>query len=168
MASIGNKLTKGQITTFSIGFLGSPDLKYARIVADHIDSVHHQVYVTEDDILGCIRDVIWNLETYDITTIRASIPMWLLGKYISKFTDIRVIMSGEGADELFGGYLYFHDSPSDEDFQKESQRLVDVLHKYDVLRSDRSTAAHGLEMRVPFLDRDFLRYVMNLPENILK
>ena len=147
--------------SFSIGTKESPDLIAAQKVADYLGTTHHVVNFTPEEGIAAIPEVIKALETYDITTIRASTPMYLLSKYIAEQTDIRVILSGEGSDEIFGGYLYFHSAFTAAEFQTETQRLVANLHKYDVLRSDRSTAAHGLEVRVPFLDKEFVNMVLS-------
>jgi asparagine synthase (glutamine-hydrolysing) len=156
-ASYGKK-----IQTFSIGIGDSPDLKYAKKVAEFLQSNHTEVRFTADDGINALKDVIRSLETYDCTTIRASVPMYLLSKYVSDNTNIKVILSGEGADELFGGYLYMRYAPSPADFQSESINLIYNVHKHDVLRADRSTAAHGLELRVPFFDRTLISYVTSL------
>jgi len=148
------------IKTFSIGFEDSTDLKFARIVADHIGSEHHEVRMKYSDALARIPDVIRDLETNDITTIRAATGMYLLAEHISKNFDEIVIFSGEGADELLAGYLYFHYADSSKALEEESIRLVKNLPFYDVLRADRSTAAHGLELRVPFLDKRFVQFCM--------
>ena len=155
------------IVSFSIGLEGSPDLLAADRVVEWIHKKHpnplhkhHKVIITESDIVEAIRPVICVCETFDITTIRASIPMYLIAKYIKQNTDVKVVLSGEGSDEIFGGYLYFHDAPSASEFRRETERLVDELYKYDVLRADRTISAHGLELRVPFLDHDFLNFVM--------
>jgi asparagine synthase (glutamine-hydrolysing) len=160
IAALGKKFL-GKIKTFSIGLEGSPDLLAARTMADFLGSDHTEVKFTTEQGINAIRDVIYHLETYDTTTVRASIPMFLLSKYIKENTDIRVVLSGEGSDELFGGYLYFHGAPSVDAFLTETTRLVRDVHMFDVLRADRTTAAHGLELRVPFFDRDFLDYVMD-------
>jgi asparagine synthase (glutamine-hydrolysing) len=152
--------TGHRIKTFSIGFDDSTDLKYARMVADHIDSDHHEVRMTYSDAISRIPDVIRDLETNDITTIRAATPMYLLAEHISKNFEETVIFSGEGADELLAGYLYFHYAGSSDAVEQESIRLVKNLPFYDVLRADRSTAAHGLELRVPFLDKRFVETCM--------
>jgi len=151
-----------KLKTFSVGLEGSPDLKYAKIVADHLGTDHHELIVTEDEMINTIEDDIYQIETYDTTTIRASTPMYLLSKYIKENTDVTVIYSGEGADEASGSYLYFHNSPNVESFKEETVRLMTDLSFYDVLRCDKSTAGAGLEVRVPFLDKDFLRYYMNI------
>lgn len=162
VASIAQRYLGTPITTFSIGIEGSPDLLAARLVAEYLQSNHHEIVITTDDILHALPDVIYADETYDITTIRASIPMYLISKYIRENTDIKVIFSGEGADELFGGYLYFHNAPSYQEFQDETERLLSELYRYDVLRADRTTASWGLELRVPFLDADLLQYVAGI------
>ncbi|KAJ7369793.1 hypothetical protein OS493_036436 [Desmophyllum pertusum] len=154
------------IQTFSIGMEGSTDVAAARIVAKHIGSEHHEVIFTAEEGIQALRDVIYSLETWDITTIRASVGMYLVSKYINKETDTVVIYSGEGADELCQGYIYFHKAPSPDEADAESRRLLDDLYLYDVLRADRSTAAHGLEMRVPFLDVHFTSYFLSLSPEI--
>lgn len=152
----------GKIKTFSIGIGDSPDLKAAKMVADYISSDHTEIKFTFEEGLIAIKDVVWALESYDCTTIRASVPMFLLSKYVSEHTDIKVILSGEGADELFGGYLYFHNAPNPEEFQKETLRLLDNVHAHDILRADRCTAHHGLELRVPFFDKTLINYVKSI------
>ena len=142
-----------KLHTFSIGMPGSTDLRYAQQVADHIGSIHHNVVVTPEDFLAAIPQVIHDIESYDITSVRASVGNWLIGKYIKANTDIKVVFNGDGSDEVGGGYLYFYAAPSDEEFEAESERLLRELHVFDVLRSDRSVAAHGLEARTPFLDK---------------
>ena len=160
IAAIGKKAL-GKIRTFSIGLDGAPDLLAARKMANFLGSDHTEVIFTLKEGFDALNSVIWNLETFDTTTVRASIPMFLLSKYIKEKTDIRVILSGEGSDELFGGYLYFHGSPNVEEFLHETTRLVRDVHMFDVLRADRTTSAHGLELRVPFFDRDVIDYVMD-------
>jgi asparagine synthase (glutamine-hydrolysing) len=159
IAALGKKFL-GKINTFAIGLEGAPDLLAARTMAKFLDSDHTEVIFTIEEGIREISNVIWHLETYDTTTIRASIPMFLLSKYIKENTDIRVVLSGEGSDELFGGYLYFHAAPSTEAFKMETVRLVRDVHMFDVLRADRTTSAHGIELRVPFFDRDLIDYVM--------
>jgi len=149
-------------STFSIGFKDSIDLKYARIVADYLDTNHHEIVLTYDEALKAIPEVIYAIESYDITTVRASIPMYLLCKYIKNNYKETVIFSGEGSDELMGGYLYFHKAPSGDAMFQESKRLVEELPDYDVLRADRCTASNGLELRVPFLDKEFLEFCMSI------
>lgn len=163
IAAIAAKHSKNKIHTFSIGlYKDAPDMKHARIVADHIGSIHHEVLFTPEEGINALNDVIYYLESYDCTTIRASIPMFLLLKHISNNTEFKVILSGEGADELFGGYLYFHNAPTNRKFQDESIRLLKDVHKYDVLRADRCSAAHGLEIRVPFFDKKLVNYILSI------
>lgn len=157
-----------QVSTYSIGLVGSTDLAAARLVADFLKTDHHEVIMTEDEGLSVIEDVIRALETWDVTTIRASVPMFLLSRYIaSQKINGRprtpVVMSGEGADEVCQGYLYFHDAPSADESHLESVRLIKDLLYFDVLRSDRCTASNGLEVRVPFLDKVFVDIYMSIP-----
>lgn len=159
---VARHFPRGQLHTFSIGLEGSPDIEYARKVAEHIGSQHHEVIVSEHDMLSAIPATIRQIESWDITTIRASVPMYLLSQYIQKHTDIRVIFSGEGSDEASGSYLYFHNSPSVEAFKEETERLLRDLHRFDVLRADKTTAGCGLEVRVPFLDKFFLQEYMSV------
>ena len=154
------------LNTFSIGLEGSPDLAYSEIVAKHIDSTHHHVEVHMDDCLNALEDVIYQTETFDVTTVRASTPMYLLSKYVRENSDDVVIYSGEGSDEVTQGYLYFKKQPSPLEGALESRRLVEQLYEFDVLRVDRTTAAHGLEVREPFLDKAFMQHYHNLPTNI--
>ena len=165
IASILSKIYKNKgktIKTFSIGFPDSTDLKYARVVADFIGSEHHEYVIQYEDALKAIPDVIKTIETYDITTIRASTPMYLLCKWIKENFKETVIFSGEGSDEVFGGYLYFHNAPDDYELHRETIRLVSNLHVYDVLRADRCTSGNSLELREPFLDKELINYVCNL------
>ncbi len=150
-----------QLHSFSVGLEGSPDLAAAQIVADHIGTVHHEIKFTIQEGLDAIKDVVYNLETYDITTIRASTPMYLMARVI-KSMGIKMVLSGEGADELFGGYLYFHKAPSPKDFHEETVRKLDKLHMYDCLRANKSLAAWGIEGRVPFLDKEFMDVAMRI------
>jgi asparagine synthase (glutamine-hydrolysing) len=161
VAALGKKCIGGTIRTFAVGLKDSPDLLAAREMAVHLKSHHTEVIFTVEEGLKVLSDVIWHLETFDTTTVRASVPMYILSKYIKENTDIRVVLSGEGSDELFGGYLYFHNAPTVYDFLFETTRLVRDVHMFDVLRADRTTAAHGLELRVPFFDRDVIDYVMD-------
>ena len=151
--------------TFSIGLEGSEDLKYAREVADYLGTIHQEYVVSEEEMLNAIPEVIYMIESYDTTTVRASTPMYLLAKYIKETTDITVLFSGEGSDEASGSYLYFKNAPSDEDRQHEIIRLMEDLHYFDVLRSDKSISGAGLELRVPFLDKKFLAYYLGLPSS---
>jgi len=150
-----------QLHSFAVGLEGSPDLAAAAKVAEHIDTVHHEVKFTIQEGLDAIRDVVYHLETYDITTIRASTPMYLLARAI-KALGIKMVLSGEGADELFGGYLYFHKAPTPKDFHEETVRKLDKLHQYDCLRANKSLAAWGIEGRVPFLDKEFMDVAMRI------
>ena len=150
-----------QLHSFAVGLEGSPDLEAAAKVAKHIDTVHHEVKFTIQEGLDAIRDVVYHLETYDITTIRASTPMYLLARAI-KSLGIKMVLSGEGADELFGGYLYFHKAPTPKDFHEETVRKLDKLHQYDCLRANKSLAAWGIEGRVPFLDKEFMDVAMRI------
>lgn len=152
-----------QLTTFSIGMPGSTDLLYAKKVADKIGSVHHEITLTEEDFFSAIPQVIKAAETYDITSVRASVGNWLIGKFIKEKTDIKVIFNGDGSDEAGGGYLYFHRAPSDEEFEAESARLLKDIYAFDVLRSDRSMADHGLEARTPFLDKQLVALWTSIP-----
>ena len=151
------------LNTYSIGFEGSPDLAAARVVAEHIGSNHHEVKLDMSEIKRRLPDIVEQLETWDTTTIRASIGMYFLSEYIRKNSEDVVIFSGEGADELCQGYLYFHRQPHDMGGYGESMRLMGNLYMYDVLRADRTTAAHGLELRVPFLDKEFMKLITSLP-----
>ncbi|MBK5209792.1 MAG: asparagine synthase B [Flavobacteriaceae bacterium] len=150
-----------QLHSFSVGLEGSPDLAAARVVADHIGTVHHEIKFTIQEGLDAIRDVIYNLETYDITTIRASTPMYLMARVI-KSMGVKMVLSGEGADELFGGYLYFHKAPNKKEFHEETVRKLSKLHMYDCLRANKSLAAWGIEGRVPFLDKEFMDVAMRI------
>ena len=150
-----------QLHSFAVGLKGSPDLIAAQKVADHIDSIHHEITFTVQEGLDAIRDVIYHLETYDVTTIRASTPMYLMARVI-KSMGIKMVLSGEGADEIFGGYLYFHKAPNAQAFHEETVRKLDKLHMYDCLRANKSLAAWGIEGRVPFLDKEFIDVAMRI------
>jgi asparagine synthase (glutamine-hydrolysing) len=150
-----------QLHSFSVGLEGSPDLAAARKVADHIGTVHHEIKFTIQEGLDAVKDVIYNLETYDITTIRAATPMYLMARVI-KSMGIKMVLSGEGADELFGGYLYFHKAPNAREFHEETVRKLDKLHMYDCLRTNKALAAWGIEGRVPFLDKEFMDVAMRI------
>jgi len=156
------------VRTYSIGMQNSQDLKYAKMVAEYLGTQHTEVIFTPEQGFDAIPKVIKDIESYDVTTVRASVGMWLLSKYISENSKDIVIMSGEGSDEIFGGYLYFHHAPTAEDFQKETETLVKNLHLYDVLRADRCISSHGLEPRVPFLDKEFVNYVLSIPAELKK
>lgn len=150
-----------QLHSFAVGLKESPDLIAARKVADHIGTVHHEVNFTIEEGLDAIRDVIYHIETYDTTTIRASTPMYLLARVI-KSMGIKMVLSGEGSDELFGGYLYFHKAPNAQAFHEETVRKLSKLHLYDCLRANKSLAAWGVEGRVPFLDKEFMDVAMRI------
>lgn len=151
------------LKTFSVGFRDSTDLKYARKVSKHIGSTHHELIITPDEGLTLIPSIVKNIGTWDITTIRASTPMWYLCQWISSTFEEKVLFSGEGSDEVFGGYLYFHSAPNPEEFEYECNRLVTNLYKYDVLRADRCMSGNSLELREPFLDKNLLDYYLTLP-----
>ena len=150
-----------RLHSFAVGLKGAPDLEKARLVAEHIGPVHHEINYTIQEGLDALRDVIYFTETYDVTTVRASTPMYLLARVI-KSMGIKMVLSGEGADEIFGGYLYFHKAPSARAFHEETVRKLGKLHWYDCLRANKSLSAWGVEGRVPFLDRDFLDIAMRL------
>ncbi len=171
-SSIASKLVKEgknknwgqQLHSFSIGLEGAPDLKFGKMVAEHLGTIHHEFHFTVEEGIDAIKDVIYHLETYDVTTIRASTPMFLLSRKI-KAMGIKMVLSGEGADEVYGGYLYFHNAPTDERFHEECCKRVRNLHYFDCLRANKSTMAWGLEVRVPFLDKEFLNLSMPIRPN---
>ena len=144
------------LKTFSIGFAGSEDLRYARMVAAWIGSEHHEIIATPDDFFAAIPEVIRTIESYDTTTVRASVGNYLVAKAVKERSDCKVVFNGDGSDEVFGSYMYFYSAPSDEAFEAESGRLLEDIHMFDVLRSDRSISSHGLEPRTPFLDKQFV------------
>ena len=148
-----------RLHSFAVGLKGAPDLAKAKLVADHIGTVHHEINYTIQEGLDAIRDVIYYIETYDVTTVRASTPMYLLARVI-KSMGIKMVLSGEGADEIFGGYLYFHKAPSAKEFHQETVRKLSKLYLYDCLRANKSLSAWGVEGRVPFLDKEFLDVAM--------
>ena len=148
-----------RLHSFAVGLKGAPDLAKARMVADHIGTVHHEINYTIQEGLDAIRDVIYFIETYDVTTVRASTPMYLLARVI-KSMGIKMVLSGEGADEIFGGYLYFHKAPTAQAFHEETVRKLSKLYMYDCLRANKSLSAWGVEGRVPFLDKEFLDVAM--------
>lgn len=171
VASILTRLLKGsgkRLKTFSVGFKDSEDLKYAKVVSEYLETDHYELILDYDDAIKSIPSVINSIETYDTTTVRASVGMYLLSRYISENHEEKVIFSGEGSDEIFGGYLYFHKSPTEREFEMETLRLVNELQYFDVLRADRCTAAFGLELRVPFLDKEFVNYVLSIPGYLRK
>jgi asparagine synthase (glutamine-hydrolysing) len=154
-----------QLHSFCVGLEGSPDLKAGKEVAEYLGTVHHEFHFSVQDGIDAIEDVIYHVETYDVTTIRASTPMFLMSRKI-KSLGVKMVLSGEGADEIFGGYLYFHKAPNKKEFHQETCRKIKALHKYDCLRANKSTSAFGLEARVPFLDKDFINTAMSLdPES---
>ena len=159
---VSEKLGPNKLKTFAIGIKGSPDLKYAQIVADHIKSIHHSIELTEKEFLDSIEEVIIAIESYDTTTVRASVGNYLVSKYIKENTQCKVIFNGDYADEVCGGYKYFKNAPSEEDFHNESIRLVKDIHYFDCLRSDRSISNNGLEARVPFADKHFVSYYLSI------
>lgn len=166
VCSIATKILKKPIETFAIGMeKDAIDLKYAKEVADYLKTNHHEVIITRDDVISSLEEVIYNLATYDITTIRASVGMYLLCKYIHENTDIKVLLTGEISDELFG-YKYTDYAQNPEEFQKESKKRIDEIHMYDVLRADRCISSNSLEARVPFGDLAFVKYVMEIDPKI--
>ena len=160
------KKTKEKLSTWSIGLKGSEDLKYAKIVANHIGSDHHEIVVTEKHFLSFIESVIHNIESYDTTTVRASIGNWLISKYIKENSNCKVVFNGDGSDEVCGGYMYFHLAPDSIEFDKECRKLLNNIHYFDVLRSDRSISSHGLEARTPFLDKNFVDTYLSINPNM--
>ena len=156
------------LKTFSIGFEGSSDLKHAKIVADWIGSDHTEIKMTPDEFFDAIPNVVKAIESFDITTVRASTGNYLVAKKIRELTDCKVVFNGDGSDELFGGYLYFNNAPNDQAFQAECERLLSDIHYFDVLRSDRSISANGLEARTPFLDKQFVSVVRSIDPCFLR
>ena len=163
IAALVSKISNKQIDTYSIGMQGSEDLKKARIVADHIKSNHHEIVVSKEEFFDAIENVIYNIESYDTTTVRASVGNYLIAKYISKNSDSKVIFNGDGSDELTGGYIYMHHAPNNIDFDLECKRLLKDIHYFDVLRSDKSISSNGLEPRTPFLDKNFVYTYLSIP-----
>ena len=165
ITSLVNHYSYKQIETYSIGLEGSEDLKYAKIVADFLGTKHTEVILTEQEFIDAIPEVIYAIESYDTTTVRASIGNYLLAKYISQNSKAKVIFNGDGSDELCGGYLYMNYASSSLDFDNETKRLLKDIHKFDVLRSDKSISSNGLEPRTPFLDRSFVQYYLSIDPN---
>ena len=164
LACVGKRLH-----TYSIGMDGSPDLEHARLVADHIGSIHHERIITAEECLAAIPDVVKAIESFDITTVRASVGNYLLGQFVATETPlVKVVLNGDGADEVLGGYLYMRAAHDDAAFEVETDRLLSEIHRYDVLRSERSMAAHGLESRSPCLDRQFVAVARGLPTDMLR
>ncbi len=169
IASIVSKNYAGKkLNTFSIGIEDSVDLEYAQVVASFIQSNHHSIQVSEKDFLDAIETVIYNIESYDTTTVRASVGNYLVSKYIKENTDCKVIFNGDGSDEVCCGYVYLRNAPNSRQLQLESERLVKELYLYDVLRSDRSISSNGLEARTPFLDKKFVKYYLSIPAELKK
>ena len=163
-----NETGQPPLKTFSIGFEGSSDVAHARIVAKFIGSTHKEIIMTPDEFFDAIPTVIKAIESYDTTTVRASVGNYLIAKKIRELTDCKVVFNGDGSDEVFGGYLYFNNAPDDESFHAETERLLSDIHTFDVLRSDRSISANGLEARTPFLDKQFVATVRSIHPSFLR
>jgi asparagine synthase (glutamine-hydrolysing) len=163
IAALVTKYYNKQLETYSIGMEGGEDLKYARMVAEHIGSKHTEIVLSEDEFFNAIPEVIKTIESYDTTSVRASVGNYLVSKYISEHSDAKVIFNGDGSDEVTGGYLYFHAAPDALSFDCEIKRLLSDIHLFDVLRSDKSISSHGLEPRTPFLDRQWVQTYMSIP-----
>jgi asparagine synthase (glutamine-hydrolysing) len=163
IAALVNKYYNGQLETYSIGMEGSEDLRNAEIVANYLGTKHTSIVMSEDDFFNAIPEVIESIESYDTTTVRASVGNYLIGKYIAQHSNAKVIFNGDGSDELTGGYLYFLAAPNDLEFDKECKRLLKNIYAFDVLRSDKCISSHGLEPRTPFLDRAWVDYYLSIP-----
>lgn len=157
-----------KLKTFSVGMLGSQDLYYARKVAEWIDSDHHEIVLSADDFYNAIPHVIRAIESYDTTTVRASVGNWLVAREVKRQSDCKVVFNGDGSDEVFGSYLYFNRAPHDGAYEEEVSRLLEEIHMFDVLRSDRSISSHGLEPRTPFLDKEFVAVARSIPTKWLR
>ena len=157
---------RSKLETYSIGLEGSQDLKYAEMVASYLGTKHTSVVVSEEEFLASIPEVIYAIESYDTTTVRASVGNFLIAKYIKEHSEAKVIFNGDGSDEMSGGYLYFHEAPSSREFDLECKRLLSNIHYFDVLRSDRCVAYHGLEARTPFLDRSLVEHYLTIPKEL--
>ena len=162
ICALVNRFYGKSFETYSIGMPGGEDTKYAKLVADHIGSIHTVIELSEDDFFNAIPEVIYNIESYDTTTVRASVGNYLVAKYIKENSNAKVIFNGDGSDELTGGYLYFHAAPDEVEFDKECRRLLKDIHCFDVLRSDKSISSNGLEPRTPFLDRGFIQTYLSI------
>jgi asparagine synthase (glutamine-hydrolysing) len=154
---------KPPLKTFSIGMTGSSDLRYAKMVADWIGSDHTEVVVTPKEMFDAISTVIFHIESYDTTTVRASVGNWLVSKAVKELSECKVVFNGDGSDEVWGSYLYFYEAPSAKEYEDDVVRLLNEIHSFDVLRSDRSISSNGLEPRTPFLDKAFVQTVMSVP-----
>ena len=154
------------LETYSIGLKGSEDLKYAKKVADFLKTKHTEIIVEEDDFFNAIKEVIYKIESFDTTTVRASVGNYLVAKWIKEHSDAKVIFNGDGSDEVTGGYMYFHAAPNATDFDHDCRRLLDEIHYFDVLRSDRSISTNGLEPRTPFLDRSWVQFFLSIPKEV--
>lgn len=163
VAALAKRFYQGELHTFAIGMPGSKDLENAKIVANHIGSIHHEVILSKEQFFGAIPEVIKSIESYDTTTVRASVGNYLIAKYIRENTDVKVVLNGDGSDEVTGGYIYFHKAPDDISFDCECRRLLDDIYMFDVLRSDRSISSNGLEARTPFLDKTFVQTYLSQP-----
>lgn len=166
VTALAKKHLTSRLRTFSVGIEDSPDVLAARVMAKFLDSEHTEFRFDVQEGINNLENVIWSLESYDTTTVRASVPMWLLARHISQTTNCKTILSGEGSDELFGGYLYFHYAPNVEEFSAENARRLHLIHQFDGLRADRCMAAHGLELRVPFLDINVVDAGMNIDQSL--
>lgn len=166
IAALAAKFYTGELHTYSIGMQGSKDILYANMVAKHINSVHHEIILTPDEFFGSIPEVISKIDSFDTTTVRASVGNYLIGKYIKEHSVQKVVLNGDGSDELTGGYIYMNHAPDNVEFDVECRRLLENIHYFDVLRSDRSISTNGLEPRTPFLDTDVVSYYMSLPAEL--